>query len=266
MLFPQCANVKGLFSSGSASAVYTCTNGTPSEGSPDGDSDAESCLSCNEGYGLVDEVLCREPFFLDANGVTLRCDNAAVGDNGTVGGIEYTKRTRDQILADNDLAATSCTSGITDMNNMFQSAISFNQDIGNWDVSSVTNMFGMFDDARIFNQDIGNWDVSNVTNMSQMFLIARAFNQNIGDWDVSSVTNMLAMFDNARAFNQNIGGWDVSNVTNMNSMFDDARVFNQDLSGWCVSGIGPPAPTNFAADTLAGFTVARQPQWGTCPP
>ena len=36
-------------------AVYTCTNGTPSEGSPDGADDVESCASCNAGYTLSDE-------------------------------------------------------------------------------------------------------------------------------------------------------------------------------------------------------------------
>ena len=34
-------------------AVYTCTNGTPSDGSPDGDSDVESCASCDTGFRLV---------------------------------------------------------------------------------------------------------------------------------------------------------------------------------------------------------------------
>jgi surface protein len=39
----------------------------------------------------------------------------------------------------------------------------FNQDIGQWDVSSVTYMGGMFYGASHFNQDIGQWNVSNVT-------------------------------------------------------------------------------------------------------
>ena len=36
-------------------AVYTCANGTPTEGSPDSGSDVESCASCNAGYTLSDE-------------------------------------------------------------------------------------------------------------------------------------------------------------------------------------------------------------------
>ncbi len=50
------------------------------------------------------------------------------------------------------------------MQYMFSST-TFNQDIGDWDVSQVTNMSYMFDSADSFNQDIGNWDVSQVTNM-----------------------------------------------------------------------------------------------------
>ena len=41
-----------------------------------------------------------------------------------------------------------------------------------------------------FNQDIGNWDVSNVTDMNSMFYRAKSFNQDIGNWDVSKVTEM----------------------------------------------------------------------------
>jgi len=49
---------------------------------------------------------------------------------------------------------------------MFNIALSFNQPLDNWDVSSVTTMQGMFfGDLMTFNQNIGGWDVSNVTNL-----------------------------------------------------------------------------------------------------
>ncbi len=44
---------------------------------------------------------------------------------------------------------------------MFQDT-SFNQPIGNWDVSSVTYMSYMFNNTP-FNQNISSWSVDNVT-------------------------------------------------------------------------------------------------------
>ena len=216
--FAHCSSSNGG-GGGGPKYKYTCTNGTPSEGRPDGDSDIEQCVSCNDGYGLVaDEAICREPFFLHSNGITVRCPNAAVGASGTVRTTEYTKRVVSDIEdllmddANNPAIATTCTSGITNMSAMFMTILVFNQDIGSWDVSSVTSMGGMF-------------------------------------WS-------------AQAFNQDIGGWDVSSVTSMNNLFAFASSFDQDLSGWCVSGIGSE-PSSFAFGASSGFTVARQPQWGT---
>jgi uncharacterized protein (TIGR02145 family)/uncharacterized repeat protein (TIGR02543 family) len=112
----------------------------------------------------------------------------------------------------------------------------FNQNIGNWDVSSVTDMSWMFSGASSFNQNIGGWDVSNVKDMSGMFFGAGDFQQPLNNWDVSSVENMYWMFAGSIPFNQDIGGWDVSKVTNMSSMFAYSY-FNQDIGGWDVSKV-----------------------------
>ena len=198
-------------------------------------------------------------FYIAPNGITCMCPNAAVGDSGDPGnGIVYTKRTRSEITPQN--AATTCTSGITDMSSLFNQVI-FNEDISSWDVSDVTNMNQMFAESFAFNQPIGFWDVSSVTDMNGMFFMASAFDQPIGDWDVSQVTDMTSMFNEGSfnqpidnwnvssvtqmssmfffntSFNQPLNSWDVSNVTNMLGMFENASSFNQDLSNWNVSNV-----------------------------
>ena len=95
--------------------------------------------------------------------------------------------------------------------------------LSTWDMSNVGIIQNMFDGATSFNQDIGNWDVSNVINMSEMFKGASAFNNggsnSINNWNVSNVTNMFGMFNGVSVFNQDIGRWDVSKVTVMQAMF-----------------------------------------------
>ena len=103
-------------------------------------------------------------------------------------------------------------------------------EINNWDVSNVTNMEEMFDEASSFNQPLNNWDVSKVTNMSFMFAGASSFNQPLNNWNVSNVTDMWCMFRHATSFNQPLNNWNVSNdVTETEGMFMDANSFNQPL-------------------------------------
>ncbi|MDB2587691.1 BspA family leucine-rich repeat surface protein [Flavobacteriaceae bacterium] len=176
-----------------------------------------------------------QDFYLAPNGVTCMCPNAAVGDSGDPGnGIIYTKRTRAEITPQN--AATTCTSGISDMSTLFSGNTSFNEDISSWDVSSVTNMSSMFRETP-FNQDISNWNTSNVTDMNFMFMDCNYFNQDIGNWSVTNVIDMNGMFRGASNFDQPIGSWDVSNVTNMEFMFWANPSFNQPIGGWDVSNV-----------------------------
>jgi surface protein len=240
---------------------------------------------------------CPPVFTLADNNVTCLCENVAVGETGTltINGVDktFTKRTEAQLEAlisadENDpQIALTCTSGITNMTNMFQSVSSFNQDIGSWDVSSVTSMSGMFQLAESFNQDISSWDVSSVTTFHFSFHGASAFNQNIGAWDLRSVASMRAMFSSSIAFNQDLSAWDVSSVTNMESLFHNASsfngdigtwdvssvitmdymfqyasAFNQDLSNWCVANI--ENKTAFA--NSSALEENYFPVWGTCPP
>ena len=163
-------------------------------------------------------------------GVTIDCSNLSVGATFTLGVTTYTKRSKDQITTDN--AATSCTSGITDMSSLFDYATDFNGDISHWDTSSVTNTSFMFRGAVNFNQDISNWDTSNVTDMSSIFNSATNFNQGIGNWDTSKVTNMDSVFLNAFTFDQDISKWNTSSATNMQYMFSGALAFNQYIGDW----------------------------------
>ena len=169
-------------------------------------------------------------FELASNDVTVLCEDADAGDVGEVEGVLYTKRNVEDIDTDN--AATTCTSGITDMSELFEGETTFNEDISTWDVSNVTNMSFMFRDAEAFNQDISFWDVSSVENMRSMFNGAETFEQDIGAWETENVTDMRFMFSGAESFNQDIGEWETQNVTRMDRMFRDAESFNQDISDW----------------------------------
>ena len=48
-----------------------------------------------------------------------------------------------------------------------------------------------------FNQPIGNWDVSSVTDMGFMFYGATAFNQDLSSWSVDGVTDCINFSDGA---------------------------------------------------------------------
>jgi protein tyrosine phosphatase (PTP) superfamily phosphohydrolase (DUF442 family) len=104
-------------------------------------------------------------YYLASNGVTVKCPGVAVGGTFTLNGVTYTKRDRDglrSIVRDaylidskndkiNRRLETSCTTGVTDMNGLFDNeaytgnAMSkLNPAINSWDTSSVTRMDRMW--------------------------------------------------------------------------------------------------------------------------
>ena len=200
--------------------------------------------------------------YLASNGVTVRCDEAAVGDTATIGDKEYTvvdEATLRAMVANDEDVTCACTSYVTNMSSMFSETSSnttdqdisswdtsnvtdmsnmfyytyFDSDISLWDTSGVTNMGGMFNSSS-FNQDISGWNTSSVTNMSTMFFYS-SFNQDIGSWNTSNVQSMERMFKDTN-FNQNIGNWDTSSLTDMGSMFFNTG-FNQDIGNWNTSSV-----------------------------
>ena len=139
------------------------------------------------------------------------------------------------------------------MNNMFQSASSFNQNIGFWNVSNVTNMGSMFNSATAFNNggsnSIQNWNAPLCTTFASMFQSASNFNQPLTNLvNTSGVSSCLinSMFASASSFNQNIGSWNVSKVTNMQNMFSSATEFNNGGSN-SIQNWNAPLCTTFAS-------------------
>ena len=203
-------------------------------------------------------------FYLHPNGVTILCPNASVGAIGTVDGVQYTKVDRNTLIAKRNAGenlALVCTSGITDLSNMFrkmgESANSAGSGIGNWDTSSVTTIAKIFSNGW-FNQDISNWDVSNVTNMLNAFNGAHKFDQDLSGWDTSSVVNMSTTFRRAERFKSDISGWNTSSVTDMRNFLKETEDFDHDLSGWTVNNVtqceGFYLDSNMPEDKIPNFT------------
>ena len=129
-----------------------------------------------------------QDFQLASNNKTITCDNASNGQTGVVNGKTYTKVNRNTLVSmisgGQDVSCV-CTSGITNMQGLFQNNNSFNQDISSWDTSDVSNMQGLFQNAGAFNQDIGYWNVSSMNDqngVNQLFDNAGSLNQDLSYW------------------------------------------------------------------------------------
>jgi len=224
-------------------------------------------LVCFSSYGQ---------FSRNANGVTIECPLANVGDTGVVDGFTYTAVDRSSLITKiaAGQASECCTSLVTDMNSlffgnatnpdirswdtssvtstaiMFMNATNFNQDLSKWNIGKVQSTMGMFQGATNFNNgeapgastnSLNSWDTSEVIELRMMFKSATSFNQDIGNWDTSKNRTMDQMFSSAYRFNRPIGNWNVSNVVSMEKMFHvlngQDSDFNQPLNNWDVSNV-----------------------------
>ena len=208
----------------------------------------KTCSTCDSGYKYntttnICEIDCPNPIYRHTNGVTIKA--AACAESGKEYMFEgqkyYVARDKDdikaKITANTYPANRIVTTRVTEMERLFSSNNTFNQDIWNWDTSNVTNMRGMFDWAKAFNQPLDYWDTHNVTDMRDMFHYAITFNQSLNNWNTSNVTFMSSMFHHATAFNQPLNNWDTRNVIDMSEMFRLATSFNQPLNNWNTSNV-----------------------------
>ena len=167
-----------------------------------------------------------------------------------------------------------------DMSYMFNRAISYGQgqsptsgpgDITNWSTPQVTNMESMFEDAISFNRDLSRqsniWNTIGVTNMRSMFRGATSFagtgsGGGVSFWDTRNVTNMSEMFFDATSFNADISFWNISSLQYADGMLDvsfGTSSFSQTnydalLVGW--ANQAPLIQSGVSLDVAQHFTLA----------
>ena len=153
---------------------------------------------------------------------------------------------------DPDVAAWN-TTNIQSALYVFSDAASFNQPVGNWDISNTLYIDGMFFGALSFNQPLDSWDISNKYSLSNVFNGAISFNQPLGSWDTAGIYYFDALFKGAISFNQPLDGWNTINGTSFNEMLMNATSFDSS-----VSGLVGAAATNLDK-VFAGATAFNQP-------
>jgi surface protein len=134
---------------------------------------------------------------------------------------------------------------------MLREMPTFDQNVGNWNVSSGEDFVALFNGHATIapygsfnngNSDsIKNWNMSNATSIAQIFYAQPKFNQPIGSWDTSKNTSLSFSLTCLAAapgiFNQDLSNWDTSNVTTLASLFQNQPVFNKPIGNWNISKV-----------------------------
>jgi len=89
---------------------------------------------------------------------------------------------------------------VSNMYEMFENAITFNQDIKDWNTSAVTNMESMFNGATVFSRDLARWVVTETVPVVDMFKGSPMGTG--GDREPTSDTPPLSYFNQAPCFDQ----------------------------------------------------------------
>jgi hypothetical protein len=119
-------------------------------------------------------------------------------------------------LASGSLPLAFDTGSVTDMANIFDTAIAFDQPLP-FDTRRVTRIDVSFRGATAFNQPLF-FDTGAVTTLGNCFNNAASFNQPLY-FDTGQVSILREMFRSAASFNQSLA-FDVSSVADMEEMLD----------------------------------------------
>jgi len=121
-------------------------------------------------------------------------------------------------------------------------AMSFNQNIGAWNVEKATTMASMFINNTAFNNsgsaDINAWTPVSCSSFASMFQSTTAFNQPVEGWTLPTdrTYTMQNMFSGATSFNQPLGMWNIVSCSNMTGMLDNCGMdipnYSNTLTGW----------------------------------
>ena len=212
-------------------------------------------------------------------------------NTSNVAGAGFKSMFRSNTSFNQDISHFDVSNG-TDFREMFRSATSFNNGgqtgINNWSIKTTGNvlMSSMFFGATSFNQPIGNWDVSAVSSFQNFLYNATSFNQNVtnlistiqGPSNLVTITYMfsdseptadwtqfpfqyvngsaLRAFRSVNDFDQNVSNWQIpSTVSNMSQMFASTGLSNTDFTdtvvGWAVyiyNNGGVPSGINFSGN------------------